>query len=224
MGFVNKVMLMGNTTRDPELRTLPSGTTVCDFAMATNRVYKTTAGEEKQETVFIDCTAFGRTGEVIAEYCPKGRALFVEGRLHYETWEDKNGNRRSKLSVIVENFQFVGARDGDSNGSAPVRQRVLPLADETRRDDDRPQKAPAVGSPAARRAANGGDRFQSGQRPADTAAARTPRKPAGKPARAAAGPNGHGHGESTGTATAEAKVVDQMADEAEQLEDADLPF
>ena len=108
MGFVNKVMLMGNTTREPELRTLPSGTTVCDFALATNRIYRTTSGEEKQETVFIDCTAFGRIGEVIAEYCPRGRALFVEGRLHYETWEDQAGNRRSKLSVIVETFQFVG--------------------------------------------------------------------------------------------------------------------
>jgi single-strand DNA-binding protein len=223
MGFVNKVMLMGNTTREPELRTLPSGTTVCDFAMATNRVYKTTAGEEKQETVFIDCTAFGRTGEVIAEYCPKGRSLFVEGRLHYETWEDKNGNRRSRLSVIVENFQFVGARDGD----AAPRQRELPLADNVRKEDDRPLKAPAAptGPSAARRgtAANGGsERFQNGQRPADPSpAARTPRKLAGKPARAAAGSPAGGSATMT---TAQAKSVDQMADEAEHLEDADLPF
>ena len=125
MGFVNKVMLMGNLTRDPELRQLPSGSTVCDFTLATNRVYKTAAGEEKQETVFADCTAFGRAGEVIAEYVKQGRPLFVEGRLHYETWEDKNGNRRSKLSVIVENFQFVGGRDEGSEReeAAPAVRR-----------------------------------------------------------------------------------------------------
>src|SRR4051812_6847693 len=76
MGFVNKVMLLGNTTRDPNLRQLPSGTAVCDFGLATNRVYKTTNGEERQETVFIDCTAFGKVGETIAQYCPKGRPLF----------------------------------------------------------------------------------------------------------------------------------------------------
>src|SRR3954453_16226447 len=117
MGFVNKIFLMGNLTRDPELRQLPSGTAVCDFGMATNRIYKTAGGEEKQETVFVECTAFGRTAEVIAEYCPKGRPIFVEGRLHYETWEDKTGNRRSKLTVIVEQFQFVGGRREGSDGA-----------------------------------------------------------------------------------------------------------
>src|SRR4051812_48050830 len=72
MGFVNKVMLLGNTTRDAELRQLPTGTAVCEFTLATNRVYKTAGGEEKQETAFVDCTAFGRTAEVLSEYCPKG--------------------------------------------------------------------------------------------------------------------------------------------------------
>jgi single-strand DNA-binding protein len=221
MGFVNKVMLMGNTTRDPELRTLPSGTTVCDFGLATNRVYKTTAGEEKQETVFIDCTAFGRTAEVIAEYCPKGRSLFVEGRLHYETWEDKNGNRRSRLSVIVESFQFVGAREGGEAGSTASggRQRELPLAEGVRKTEERAgQKAP-VGSGGAgamaRRGAAATERFQNGQRPGEPAA-RTSRKLAGKPARAAVGASAGGGGD--------VKPVDLMAEEAQEMEDADLPF
>jgi len=239
MGFVNKVMLMGNTTRDPELRTLPSGTTVCDFALATNRVYKTTSGEEKQETVFIDCTAFGRTAEVIAEYCPKGRSLFVEGRLHYETWEDKTGSRRSKLSVIVESFQFVGSREGGAGSGGT--QRELPLESNVRRTEA-PERAPAAGTPAAspmhRRGTltgpvagsaphAGSVRFQNGQRPENSpepsAAARAARKPAGKPARAAAGA-GPSHSQGGGTATVEAKAVDQMADEAQAVEDADLPF
>ncbi|HVS70524.1 MAG TPA: single-stranded DNA-binding protein [Phycisphaerae bacterium] len=160
MGFVNKVMLMGNLTRDPELRQLPSGSAVCDFTIATNRVYKTAAGEEKQETVFADCTAFGRTGEVIAEYCVQGRPLFVEGRLHYETWEDKAGNRRSKLSVIVESFQFVGSREGGE-----AAQRSLPLKAEPKRVAEKSEAARGENRGAARRA--GADRFEKGQRPAE---------------------------------------------------------
>jgi single-strand DNA-binding protein len=196
MGFVNKVMLMGNLTRDPELRQLPSGSSVCGFTLATNRVYKTTAGEEKQETVFADCTAFGRTGEVIAEYVKQGRPLFVEGRLHYETWEDKNGNRRSKLSVIVENFQFVGGREG-----AGESQRELPLNAQPKRAPERAaaeksDKHEAKSNGPARR---GADRFDKGQRP------ETPgKKPLKKVAAGA--------------------PVDQMAADADNLEDADLPF
>ncbi len=128
MGFVNKVMLLGNTTRTPELRELPSGTRLCDFGLAINRTYKTAAGEEKQETVFVDCTAFGRTAEVIAEYCPTGRALFIEGRLHYQTWEDKSGNKRNKLSVVVETFQFIGSRDAAPTETfSPVEAPQTPL-------------------------------------------------------------------------------------------------
>ncbi len=129
MGFVNKVMLLGNTTRTPELRELPSGTKLCDFGLAINRTYKTAAGEEKQETVFVDCTAFGRTAEVIAEYCPTGRALFIEGRLHYETWDDKNGNKRNKLSVIVESFQFIGSRDAATGKPRDAAPSSAPASD-----------------------------------------------------------------------------------------------
>ena len=112
MGFVNKVMLLGNTTREPNLRQLPSGTTVCDFGLATNRKYRSAAGEDKEETCFVDCAAFGKQAEVLHQYATKGKPLFVQGRLKYDTWEDKTGAKRSKLSVTVENFQFLGSRDG----------------------------------------------------------------------------------------------------------------
>lgn len=110
----NKVMLGGNMTRDPELRQIPSGTALCEFGMAVNRRFKTAAGEEKEEVLFVDCTAWGRTAEVISEHFAKGKPIFVEGRLHYETWEDKSGGKRSKLTINVDNFQFVGNKnDGD---------------------------------------------------------------------------------------------------------------
>jgi single-strand DNA-binding protein len=190
MGFVNKVMLMGNTTRDPELRQLPSGTQVCEFTLAINRVYKTAAGEEKQESAFVDCTAFNRTAEVIHEYCEKGKPLFVEGRLHYETWEDKNGNKRNKLSVIVENFQFVGSREATV---IPERQRELPMSPGVRKNEG---KTPV---PARR----GAEQFEQGQRPERALKKNGSKLRATEPA---------------------AKAVDQMAEEAGNLEDADLPF
>jgi single-strand DNA-binding protein len=160
MGFVNKVMLMGNLTREPQLRQLSTGTAVCDFGLATNRVFKTPAGEERQETVFVDCTAFGRTAEVIEEYCQKGRSIFIEGRLHFENWEDAAGNRRSKLTVIVENFQFTGARESGTAGttgnlyeniSAKPPAPAAPAAQPALRAGKSPKPARTVGKPADRR-------------------------------------------------------------------------
>jgi single-strand DNA-binding protein len=151
MGFVNKVMLMGNLTRDPELKQLPSGSSVCEFCIAANRTYKTPSGEEKEEAVFTDCAAFGRAGEVIAEYVKQGRPLFVEGRLHYETWEDKQGNRRSKLSVVVENFQFVGGKSDEGYGGEPKAQNpqqrgAMAAAKASTRPPARTARAPADAS------------------------------------------------------------------------------
>jgi single-strand DNA-binding protein len=156
MGFVNKVMLLGNVSQGPELRQLPSGTAVCEFSLATNRVYKTAAGEERQEMVFVDCTGFGRTAEVIHEYCPKGRALFVEGRLHYETWEDKSGGKRSKLGVIVESFQFIGSRENTQMkiSDSPEHGRESGVIS-SNKEKKRPSK------PARR----GYERFSEGVRP-----------------------------------------------------------
>ncbi len=124
MGNVNKVMLMGNLTRDPELKFLPNGTPVCEFGMAINRVWYDQQTKEKKETVtYVTCKAWGRTGENINKYFKKGSPIFVEGRLDFQTWEAKDGSgKRSKLDVVVEGFEFCGARaerGGDSGGFAP---------------------------------------------------------------------------------------------------------
>src|SRR5947209_1125871 len=115
MPSFNQVVLMGNVTRDPQLKQLPNGSAVADFGLATNRKYRSAAGDDKEETCFVDCAAFGKQAEVLHQYAIKGKPLFVQGRLKYETWEDKTGAKRSKVSVVVEQFQFLGSRDG--NGS-----------------------------------------------------------------------------------------------------------
>lgn len=111
MASFNKVMLMGNVTRDPQLKTLPSNTTVAEFGLAMNRRYKTQAGEDREEVAFVDCAAFGKQAQVLNQYCTKGKPLFIEGRLKFDTWEDRAGAKRSKLSVVIENFQFIGGRE-----------------------------------------------------------------------------------------------------------------
>jgi single-strand DNA-binding protein len=107
MANLNKVMLMGNLTRDPELKYLPSQTAVCDFAMAVNRTWTGQDGVRKEETTFVDCSCFGKTAEVLSKYKKKGDPLFVEGRLKLDQWEAQDGSKRSKMRVIVENFQFL---------------------------------------------------------------------------------------------------------------------
>jgi single-strand DNA-binding protein len=117
MASFNKVLLMGNLTRDPQLKYLPSQTAVAEFGLACSRKFKGQNGEEREEVTFVDCSAFGRTGEVINQYFTKGKPIFVEGRLKYDSWEDKQGGgKRSKMSVVVENFQFIGGRDGGGEG------------------------------------------------------------------------------------------------------------
>jgi single-strand DNA-binding protein len=116
MANFNKVFLMGNLTRDPELRYTPSGTPVCEFGIATNRTYTTSDGEKREETCFVDITMWGRRGEVVSEYFSKGRPIFVEGRLKYDTWDSPEG-RRSKHTVVAENFEFVGGRGGGGGRS-----------------------------------------------------------------------------------------------------------
>jgi len=119
MASFNKVMLMGNLTRDIEIRHTPSNTAVGNFGLAVNRKYKTQSGEQREEVAFIDCEAWGRTAEVMAQYLSKGRPVFIEGRLKFDSWEDKNGGgKRSKLSVVVDNFQFIdsGSGGGQSSG------------------------------------------------------------------------------------------------------------
>ena len=112
MPNLNKVMLIGNLTRDPEIRTTPRGSSVAELTLAVNRSYKTESGEKKEETTFIDVTLWGRVAEIAGEYARKGRALYVEGRLILDTWEDKqSGQNRSKLKVTGENIQLLGGGD-----------------------------------------------------------------------------------------------------------------
>jgi single-strand DNA-binding protein len=106
-------MLLGNLTRDPQMKFLPSQMAVTEFGLAMNRKFRTAAGEDREEVTFVDITAFGKQAEVINQYCTKGKPIFIEGRLKLDQWEDKNGGgKRSKLSVVVENFQMLGSRDG----------------------------------------------------------------------------------------------------------------
>lgn len=108
MSSLNKVFLMGRLTRDPELRYTPGGTAVADFGLALNRVYKTAEGEKKESTTFVDITVWGKRAEVCAEFLSKGRQVLIEGRLELDSWETQEGQKRSKLKVVADDFQFIG--------------------------------------------------------------------------------------------------------------------
>ena len=115
-GF-NKVILMGNLTRDPETRQTPSGQSVTNFSLAVSRSWKGQDGNTQEQVSFFDCVAWGKTGEIIAQYIQKGRPILVSGRLDQRSWE-QDGNKRSKVEVIVEDFNFVGGGAGDGGSSA----------------------------------------------------------------------------------------------------------
>src|SRR4051812_35199891 len=117
MASFNKVILMGNLTRDPQLKYLPSQMAVVEFGLAMNRKFRTQAGEDREEVTFVDCSAFGKTGELINQYFTKGKPIFIQGRLKYDSWDDKNGGgKRAKLTVGNENFQVIGGKDGGGGG------------------------------------------------------------------------------------------------------------
>ncbi len=119
MASYNKVILLGNLTRDPELRYLPnSQTAVVDLGLATNRKWKGQDGSQHDETCFVDCTMFGKPAETINKYLKKGSPIFIEGRLTFDSWTSQDGTKRSKLKVTIENFQFIGGgqRSGDGGG------------------------------------------------------------------------------------------------------------
>jgi single-strand DNA-binding protein len=120
MPALNKVLLMGNLTRDPELRVTPKGTPICQFSLAINRQFKMESGETREEVIYVDVEAWGKQGETIAKYCVKGRPLYVEGRLRLDQWEDKNTKeKRSRMKVVLEQFQFLGdGRGGGGGGGA----------------------------------------------------------------------------------------------------------
>jgi len=117
MASFNKVILLGNVTRDPEIRYTPKGTAVTELGMAVNRVYSTDGGEKREEVTFIDVTLWGRTAEIAGEYLKKGRPVLIEGRLQLDTWDDKqSGQKRSKLKVVADGLQLIGGRPGGTAG------------------------------------------------------------------------------------------------------------
>ena len=117
MPNLNKVMIMGNLTRDPELRYLPNNTAVVNLGIAVNRRWRDQqSGENREETTFVDCESFGRQAEVLNQYLRKGRPVYIEGRLKFDQWQDREGNNRSKLKVVVEQFQFIDGGGGGGGG------------------------------------------------------------------------------------------------------------
>jgi single-strand DNA-binding protein len=119
MAYLNKVFLIGNLTRDPELRVTPKGTAVCQFGLAVNRQYKDESGATRDETAFIDIEAWGKQGELASKYLQKGSPAFIEGRLKFDSWEDKqSGQKRSKLKVVLDNVQFLSRGGGSGGGGA----------------------------------------------------------------------------------------------------------
>jgi single-strand DNA-binding protein len=117
MANLNKVMLMGNLTRDPEVRYTPKGTAVAELGLAINRVYSAENGEKREETTFVDVTLWGRTAEIAGEFLKKGRPVFIEGRLQLDSWDDKQtGQKRNKLKVVGEGLQLLGSRGGGDGG------------------------------------------------------------------------------------------------------------
>ena len=117
MASFNKVILLGNLTRDPEVRYTPKGTAVTEIGMAINRTYTAENGEKREETTFVDVTLWGRTAEIAGEYLKKGRPVFIEGRLQLDTWDDKqSGQKRSKLKVVAEGLQLIGSRPSGGSG------------------------------------------------------------------------------------------------------------
>ena len=116
MPSLNKVLLIGNLTRDPDVRMMSNGRPVCNFGLALNRNYKDSEGNRKEEVTFVDVECFGPRAEAVAKFFAKGRSIFVEGRLKLDQWESKDGEKRSAIRVVLDNFEFVDSRqDGTSN-------------------------------------------------------------------------------------------------------------
>ncbi|MHB8521867.1 MAG: single-stranded DNA-binding protein [Limisphaerales bacterium] len=127
MANYNKVILVGNLTRDPELRYTPKGTAIAKLGVAVNRSWRTETGETREEVTFVDVDAFGRQAETLGQYMKKGRPIMIEGRLRLDTWEDKQTNqKRSKLGVVMESFQFLDFGRGGDEPAAPARSPGTP--------------------------------------------------------------------------------------------------
>jgi single-strand DNA-binding protein len=147
MPSLNKVMLMGNLTRDPELRVTPKGTPICQFSLAINRKFKMETGETREEVTYVDIEAWGKQGETIAKYVTKGRPLFVEGRLRLDQWEDKNTKeKRSRMKVVLEQFEFLGDGRGGGGPGGPGGGAPAADVDQTSPEKHSPPPRPSAGA------------------------------------------------------------------------------
>jgi len=127
MASFNKVILVGNLTRDPELRYTPKGTAVAKIGLAVNRTWKSDTGETKEEVTFVDVDVFGRTAENVGQYMRKGSPILIEGRLRLDTWDDKQtGQKKSKLGVVAETVQFLGGNRSNEGGGNEARAAAPP--------------------------------------------------------------------------------------------------
>jgi len=147
MASFNRVILLGNLTRDPELRYLQSGTAVADIGLAVNDRRKNANGEWVEEPIFVDVTLWGRTAEVASEYLSKGSPVFIEGRLKFDAWEGQDGQKRSKLRVVGERMQLIGGRSEGGSQDRPARAAARQPANEYSQpappdDFDAPSDAP----------------------------------------------------------------------------------
>lgn len=128
---LNRVQLAGHLTRDPESRQIGPDRQVCNFGLAINRRFKGKDGEAKEDTVFLDCEAWGRTAELVSQYLTKGAPAYIEGALKLDQWEDKDGQKRSKVKVVADSVQFLGKpKESDAAGARPVASKYDPAADE----------------------------------------------------------------------------------------------
>jgi len=128
----NKVMLMGNLTRDIEIRHTTGNQAVANLSMAINRRWRSADGQDREEVTFVDCEAWGKTAETLAKYLQKGRPVFIEGRLKLDTWEDKEGKKQSKLRVVVDGFQFVDSKPNGGEGESDAPAADLSKYDTTK--------------------------------------------------------------------------------------------
>lgn len=151
MPSYNKVILMGNLTRDPQLSYLPSNTPVVEIGLAVNRRFKKQDGSQGEEVLFIDCRAFGRTAEVINQYFKKGEPILIEGRLQLDQWTDKEGGKRSKHRIHIDSFEFVSSRSGGTSGGPGA------LASEGPEGESHPAPPPRRSPPSAPQGGEGGE-------------------------------------------------------------------
>jgi single-strand DNA-binding protein len=144
MASFNKVILLGNLTRDPEVRYTPKGTAVTELGMAVNRVYTADNGEKREETTFVDVTLWGRTAEIAGEYLKKGRPVLIEGRLQLDSWDDKqSGQKRTKLKVVGEGLQLIGSRPGGGGGGGGGDEEISSAPRPSSKSAPPPKAAPS---------------------------------------------------------------------------------